>query len=126
MNRVNFSLHLTHLLRNTTLCAYALGSQRHLKSSVKKWIRFFLVSLAHFPVQMMLKYKGPPKNVTTFDLTVERACKAGLKFNPNKCCIKKQEFEYFGRIITLQGMKLCLKKVKSSAMLAAPQDRQEL
>ena len=66
MNRVNFSLHLTHPLRNTALCAYPLGSQRHLKSSVKKWIRFFLVSLAHFHVQMMLKCKGPQKNVPTF------------------------------------------------------------
>ena len=66
MNRVNFSLHLTHPLRNTALCAYPLGSQRHLKSSVKKRIRFFLVSLAHFPVQMMLNCKGPQKNVTTF------------------------------------------------------------
>ena len=52
MNGVNFSLNLTHPLRNTALCAYPLGSQGHLKSSVKKseWIRFFLVSLAHFPV----------------------------------------------------------------------------
>ena len=66
MNRVNFSLHLTHPLRNTALCAYPLGSQRHLKSSVKKWISFFLVSLAHFPMQMMLKCKGPQKNVMIF------------------------------------------------------------
>ena len=55
-----------------------------------------------------------------------RACKAGLKFNPNKCFIKKQEIEYFGSIITPQGVKPCPKKVKSIAMLAAPQDRQEL
>ena len=55
MNRVNFSMHLIHPLRNTALCAYPLSSQGHLKSSVKKWIRFFLVSLAHFPVQMILK-----------------------------------------------------------------------
>ena len=66
MNRVNVSLHLTHPFRNTALCTYPLGSQLHLKSSVKKWIRFFLVSLAHFPVQLMLKCKGPQKNVTTF------------------------------------------------------------
>ena len=66
MNRVNFSMHLIHPLRNTALCAYPLSSQGHLKSSVKKWIRFFLVSLAHFPMQMMLKCKGPQKNVTIF------------------------------------------------------------
>ena len=58
--------------------------------------------------------------------TVERTYKAGLKFNPNKCCIKKQQIEYFGRIITPQGVKLCLKKVKSIAMLAALKDKQEL
>ena len=58
--------------------------------------------------------------------TVKRTYKAGLKFNPNKCCIKKQQIEYFGRIITPQGVKLCLKKVKSIAMLAALKDKQEL
>ena len=58
--------------------------------------------------------------------TVERACKAGLKFNPDKCCIKKQQIEYFGRIITPQGIKPCPRKVKSIAMLAAPKDKQEL
>ena len=52
--------------------------------------------------------------------TVERACKAGLKFNPNKCCIKKQEIEYFGRMFTPQGVKPCPKKDKNIAMLAAP------
>ena len=66
MKRVKFSPHLTHPLRNTALCTYPLGSKRHLKSSVKKLIRLFLVSLAHFPVQMMLKCKGPQGNVTIF------------------------------------------------------------
>ena len=58
--------------------------------------------------------------------TVERAYKAGLKFNPNRCYIKKQQFEYFARIITPQGVKPCPKKVKSIAMLAALKDKQEL
>ena len=58
--------------------------------------------------------------------TVERAYQAGLKFNPNKSCIKKQEIEYFGRINTLQSVKPCPKKVKNIAMLAAPNDKQEV
>ena len=58
--------------------------------------------------------------------TVERAFKAELKFNLNKCCIKKWEIEYFGRIITPQGVKPCPKKVNSIAMLAVPKDKQEL
>ena len=33
--------------------------------------------------------------------TVERACNVELKFNRNKCCIKKEEIEYFGRISSL-------------------------
>ena len=128
MNRVNFSMHLIHPLRNTALCAYPLSSQRHLKSSVKKWVRFFLVSLAHFPVQMMLKCKDPQKNVNDIHLlgTVQRTYQAGLKFNPNKCCIKKQEIEYFGRMFTPLGVKPCPKKDKNIAMLAAPKDKQEL
>ena len=58
--------------------------------------------------------------------TVERARKAGLKFNPNKCYINKQEIEHFGRIFTPQGLKPCPKKVKSIAMLAAPKYKQDL
>ena len=58
--------------------------------------------------------------------TVEWAYKAGLKFNQNNCCIKKQQFEYFGRIITPQGVKPRPKKVKSIAMLVALNDKQQL
>ena len=131
MNRVNFSLHLTHPLRNTALCAYPLGSQRHLKSSVKKWIRMDQVLSGvpgTFPCADDVKVQWSTEERHDIHLleTVERACKAGLKFNPNKCCIKKQEIEYFGRIITPQGVKPCPKKVKSIAMLAAPKDKQDL
>ena len=58
--------------------------------------------------------------------TVEKARNAGLKFNPNKCFIKKQQIEYFGRIITPQGVQPCPKKVKAITALAAPTDKQEL
>ena len=114
MNRVNFSLHLTHPLRNTALCAYPLGSQRHLKSSVKKWIRMNQVLSGvpgTFPCADDVKVQWSTEERHNIHLleTVERACKAGLKFNPNKCYIKKQEIEHFGRIITPQGVKPCHK-----------------
>ena len=58
--------------------------------------------------------------------TVEKACEAGLKFNPDKCCIKKQQIEYFGRVITPQGVEPCPKKVKGIITLTAPTDKLEL
>ena len=76
-----------------------------------------------FPCADDVKVQGSTEERHDIHLleTVERACKAGLKFNPNKCCIKKQEIEY-----SPQGVKPCAKKVKSIAMLAAPKDKQEL
>ena len=76
----------------------------------------------------MLRYRGQQKNVMTFTCwkTVEKAQKAGLKFNPNKCFIRKQQIEYFGRIITPKGVQPCPKKVKAITMLATPTDMQEL
>ena len=58
--------------------------------------------------------------------TVERAKKAGLKFNPNKCFVKKERIEYFGRYITPDGVKPCPKKVKAISNLVAPTDKLEL
>ena len=57
---------------------------------------------------------------------LEKACQAGLKFNPDKCFIKKQQIEYFGRVITPQGVEQCPKKVKGITTLAALTDKQEL
>lgn len=58
--------------------------------------------------------------------TVEKAYQAGLKFNPDKCFIKKQEIEYFGHVITPQGVQPCPKKVQGITMLVAPSNKQEL
>ena len=81
-----------------------------------------------FPCADDVKVQGSTEECHDIHLleTVEQACKAGLKFNPNKCCIKKREIEYLGRIVNPQGVKPCPKKVKSTAMLAAPKDKQEL
>ena len=131
MSGVKFSLNLTHPLRNTALCANPLGSQGHLKSSVKKWIRMDQVLSGvpgTFPCADDVKVQGSTEERHDIHLleTLERACKVQLKFNRNKCCIKKQEIEYFGRIFTPQGVEPCPKKVKSIAMLAAPKGKQEL
>ena len=58
--------------------------------------------------------------------TVEKARKAGLNFNPNKCFITKEQIEYFGRIIIPQGVQPCPKKVKAITALNAPTDMIEL
>ena len=39
---------------------------------------------------------------------------------------KKQEIEYFGRVISPQGVTPCPKKVKAILSLVAPSDKQEL
>ena len=39
--------------------------------------------------------------------TVEKVDQAGLQFNPDKCFIKKQQIEYFRRVITSQGVQRC-------------------
>ena len=58
--------------------------------------------------------------------TVEHAQKAGIKFNPDKCCIRRQTIKYFGRLITPNGIKPCLRKVQAITMMTAPGNKQEL
>lgn len=58
--------------------------------------------------------------------TVSRAEQKGLKFNPDKCFIKKRKIEYFGRVITPEGIEPCPKKVKAILKLEPPVDKQEL
>ena len=38
------------------------------------------------------------------DIHLLKTCQAGLKFNPQKYFIQKQENEYLGRVITMQGV----------------------
>ena len=79
-----------------------------------------------FPCADDVKVQGSTEERHDIHLleTVEKERKAGLKFNPNKCFIKKQQIEYFGRIITPQGVQPCPKKVKAITALAAPTDKQ--
>ena len=58
--------------------------------------------------------------------TVEAATKAGLKFNPKKCCIKQRRIEYFGRVVTPDGIEPCPTKVKAILEMSAPTDKLEL
>ena len=81
-----------------------------------------------FPCADDVKIQGSTEERHDIHLleTVEKAQQAGLKFNPDKCVIRKQRIEYFGRIITPQGIEPCPKKVKCITTLAAPTDKQEL
>ena len=58
--------------------------------------------------------------------TVDLAWAAGIKFNPDKCQIKKRKITYFGRVISPNGVKPCPKKVQAILRLAAPVNKQEL
>ena len=81
-----------------------------------------------FPCADDVKIQGSTEERHDIHLleTVEKARQAGLKFNPDKCFVKKQQIEYFGRIITPRGVAPCPKKVKGILALAAPIDKQEL
>jgi hypothetical protein len=81
-----------------------------------------------FPCADDVKIQGSTEERHDIHLleTVEKAQQAGLKFNPDKCVIRKQRIEYLGRIITPQGIEPCPKKVKCITTLAAPTDKQEL
>lgn len=81
-----------------------------------------------FPCADDVKIQGSTEERHDIHLleTVEKARKEGLKFHPDKCCIKKQEVEYFGRIVTPNGVGPCPKKVDAIASLAAPADKTEL
>ena len=81
-----------------------------------------------FPCADDVKVQGSTEERHDIHLleTVDKACQAGLKFNPDKCFIKKRQIEYFGRIITPQGVQPCPKKVRGITALAAPNDKQEL
>lgn len=81
-----------------------------------------------FPCADDVKIQGSTEERHDIHLleTVEKAHQAGLKFNPDKCVVKKQQVEYFGRVTTPQGVAPCPKKVKGISALAAPTDKQEL
>ena len=76
-----------------------------------------------FPCADEVKVQGSEKHHDIHLLeTVQKACQAGLKFNPDNCFIKKLQIEYCGHVITPQGVEPCLKKVKGITALVAPTD----
>ena len=81
-----------------------------------------------FPCADDVKIQGSTEQHHDLHLleTVARAKKAGLKFNPDKCAIKKKRIEYFGRIVSHEGVEPCPKKVKALMDLATPKDKHEL
>ncbi len=58
--------------------------------------------------------------------TVAAAQRAGLKFNPDKCSIKKKEINYFSRVISEEAIKPDPSKVQAIIDMAPPQNKQEL
>ena len=56
-----------------------------------------------FPCADDAKVQGAAKERHDIHLleTVSRVQTAGIKFNPDKCSIKKQEIEYFGRVVSV-------------------------
>lgn len=81
-----------------------------------------------FPCADDVKVQGSTEERHDIHLleTVTQAKKAGLKFNPQKCVIKQKKIEYFGRVISPEGIEPCPKKVKGIHNLQAPKDKQEL
>lgn len=81
-----------------------------------------------FPCADDVKIQGSDEERHDLHLleTIDRAREAGIKFNPDKCQIKKQQISYFGRVITPNGVQPCPKKVKDILKLAPPTNKQEL
>ena len=81
-----------------------------------------------FPCSDDVKIQGSTEERHDLHLleTVSKAHQAGLKFNPDKCSIKKRKIEYFGRIVSPQGVEPCPRKVKAFVKLAPPTNKQEL
>lgn len=81
-----------------------------------------------FPCADDVKIQGSTEERHDIHLleTVARAQAAGLKFNPEKCAIKRRKISYFGRVISPKGVEPCPDKVKAICNLQPPTDKQEL
>ena len=81
-----------------------------------------------FPCADDVKIQGSTEERHDIHLleTVERAQVAGLKFNPEKCVIKRRKITYFGRVISPKGVEICPDKVKAICNLQPPTNKQEL
>ena len=81
-----------------------------------------------FPCADDVKIQGSTEQRHDIHLleTVEKAKLAGLKFNPDKCSVKKHQIEYFGRIVTPDGVCPCPRKVQAITSMTAPTDKLEL
>ena len=81
-----------------------------------------------FPCADDVKVQGSTEERHDIHLleTVRRAKNAGIKFNPDKCSIKKQEIEYFGHVVSTKGIKPCPKKMQAILNMSPPANKQEL
>lgn len=58
--------------------------------------------------------------------TLQRATLKNLKLNPNKLIIGAQEVEYFGHIVSSEGLKPDPAKVKATREMSPPTDKKDL
>ena len=81
-----------------------------------------------FPCADDVKVQGSTEERHDLHLleTVAKARAAGIKFNPDKCHIKKQKISYFGRIVSPYGVSPCPKKVNAVLNMSPPNNKQEL
>ena len=81
-----------------------------------------------FPCADDVKIQGSTEEHHDIHLleTVSKAMAAGIKFNPQKCQIKKDKIEYFGRVVSRKGVEPCQQKVKAIVSLQPPTNKQEL
>ena len=81
-----------------------------------------------FPCADDVKVQGSTEERHDIHLleTVAKAQQVGLRFNPDKCSIKKHQIEYFRRVILSQGVTPCPRKVRDIIGMTSPVDRQEL
>ena len=81
-----------------------------------------------FPCADDVKVQGSTEDRHDLHLleTVDRARKAGIKFNPDKCHIKKDTINYFGRVISPDGVTPCPKRVKAILEMQSPTNKLEL
>ena len=81
-----------------------------------------------FPCADDIKVQGSSEERHDINLleTVCKACAAGIKFDLDKCHIKRQKIGYFGRMVSSGGVEPCPKKVKAISKLQPRINKEEL
>ena len=126
LDKTSYLPRSTHCSRNTALSDFHLACQYCQKYSANIWTKLWTAYL--FPCADDIKVQGSTEEHHDIHLleTVAKVQQAGLRFNPDKCSIKKRQIEYFGRVISPRGVTPCPRKVKDIIGMTSPADKQEL